>query len=305
VERRKSYFLVGLFVAAGFVLGVSAVVWLGASKYFQKGSMYVTYFDESVQGLQVDSVVKYRGVDVGTVKDIGVAPDQRLIEVIMKIDVKDFSVSGVTARLTLAGITGVVYLELDRKVPGETGFTPKDFTPPYPVIPSSPSGIRRIEAGITDIVRSIREIDFKGISEQLIRTGRSIEGFVSGEKMNRVMANLMTGSANLASASERINDLVSEGSLKEAARGAKEAVAEARGVISQVKHEIEGMKLGQTTGNVNRLVAGTSVKVDSILADFQATAERMKRASDSLEMLMDRLNADPSAIIFSRPPKGD
>ena len=50
-------------------------------KYFQKGSVYVTYFDESVQGLQVDSIVKFRGVDIGTVRKIGVAPDQRLVEV--------------------------------------------------------------------------------------------------------------------------------------------------------------------------------------------------------------------------------
>ena len=32
------YFLVGLFVTIGVMLGVAAVIWLGASKYFQKGT---------------------------------------------------------------------------------------------------------------------------------------------------------------------------------------------------------------------------------------------------------------------------
>lgn len=305
MAQRKKHFLVGLFMVAGVILGVGAVIWLGASKYFQKGSMYVTYFDESVQGLQTDSTVKYRGVDVGTVKSIGVAPDKRLIEVVMKIDVEGFAVSGVTARLSLAGITGFVYVELDRKIPGDKSFVPKDFTPQYPVIPSSPSGIKRIEAGINDIVKSIREIEFKEISDQLIRTAKSIDNFVNGDRLNRIMTNLLAGSSNLASASEKINDLMAEGSFNEAARGAKEAVAEARGLIAQVRGEIDAMKLAETAGNVNKMVTGTSVKVQSILTETEAMTERLKRAADSLEMLMNRLNADPSALIFSRPPKGE
>jgi len=57
---------------------------------FTKGFLYATYFDESVQGLQVDSAIKYRGVEIGKVQSIGVAPDYRLIEVIMKIDLENF-----------------------------------------------------------------------------------------------------------------------------------------------------------------------------------------------------------------------
>ncbi len=57
MAQNRNYFLIGLFVTVGVMIGVAAVIWLGASKYFQKGSMYVTYFDESVQGLQTDSVV--------------------------------------------------------------------------------------------------------------------------------------------------------------------------------------------------------------------------------------------------------
>ena len=162
MAQNRNYFLIGLFVTIGVMIGVAAVIWLGASKYFQKGSMYVTYFDESVQGLQADSVVKFRGVDIGTVRQIGVAPDQRLVEVVMKIEVKDFNVSGVVAKLTLAGITGIVYVELDRKKPDEPSLTPTGFRPPYPVIPSAPSDIKQIESSVNDVMKRIKEIDFDG-----------------------------------------------------------------------------------------------------------------------------------------------
>jgi phospholipid/cholesterol/gamma-HCH transport system substrate-binding protein len=85
---KTSNFMLGLFVTVGILLGAGAILWWGASKYFQKGSPYVTYFDESVQGLQVDSSVKYRGVDVGRVEQIRVAPDNKLIAVIMKIQLR-------------------------------------------------------------------------------------------------------------------------------------------------------------------------------------------------------------------------
>jgi len=88
MARKTSKFMIGLFVTFGVLIGMVAVVWLGASKYFEKGKTYVTFFDESVQGLQVDSAVKYRGVEVGRVEAIRVAPDNRLIEVVIKVDMK-------------------------------------------------------------------------------------------------------------------------------------------------------------------------------------------------------------------------
>ena len=81
MARRNSSFMIGLFVTVGLVIGIAAIIWVGASTYFEKGSLFVTYFDESVQGLQVDSRVKYRGVDIGKVQSIGVAPDRKLVEV--------------------------------------------------------------------------------------------------------------------------------------------------------------------------------------------------------------------------------
>jgi phospholipid/cholesterol/gamma-HCH transport system substrate-binding protein len=306
MAKGRSYFLVGLFVIVGVFIGVAAIVWLGASNYFQKGSMYVTYFDESVQGLQVDSIVKYRGVDVGRVREVGIAPDRRLVEVVMKIDAHNFSVSGVAARLTLAGITGIVYVELDRKKQNESSMSPKGFTPPYPVIPSAPSDIKQIEATINDVLNNLKQIDFKGISDQIRKTANSIDVFVSGERTSRIMANLSKASANLVSLSERIDTMMSDGgSVSDVIRGARDTLREARAVIAQVKGEIDGVKLGQTAGKVDRLVEDTSGRVQATMTEVEITAETLRHTADSLEALIDRLNGDPSLLIFSRPPKGE
>jgi len=76
----RTKFIVGAFVATGMGIAIAAILWLGASNYLEKGNYYAAYFDESVQGLEKDSPVKYRGVTIGRVYRIGVAPDAALIE---------------------------------------------------------------------------------------------------------------------------------------------------------------------------------------------------------------------------------
>ncbi|OPY67225.1 MAG: Paraquat-inducible protein B [Syntrophorhabdaceae bacterium PtaU1.Bin034] len=305
MRQKRIYFFVGLFVIIGVMVGAAGIIWLGASKYFQKGSMYATYFDESVQGLQVDSIVKYRGVDVGTVRRISVASDQKLVEVVMKIDAADFSVDGVVAKLTLAGITGIVYVELDRKAPEEPSLVPKEFQPDYPVIPSSPSNIKQIEASINEVLKSIRQINFKGISDQVFKTAKDIDRFVNGERMNRIMRDAEATTARLASISEKIEKAVDDESIGEIVTGARDAIKDARTLISQIRKEIEDMKMGHTAGRINQFVEGTSRRVQSTLAEIDQTSETLRRTAESLETLANRLNVDPSALIFSSPPKGE
>ena len=305
MAKGRSYFLLGLFVIVGVLVGAAAIIWLGATKYFQKGSMYATYFDESVQGLQVDSIVKYRGVDIGSVRLIDIAPDRRLVEVLMKIDVDNFSVNGVAAKLSLAGITGIVYVELDRTTPGETTLSPKGFQSPYPVIPSAPSDIKQIEASVNDVLKSLKKIDLKGISDQVLKTTKTIDEFVSGERMNHILTNLGKASVNLASLTQKIDATMSNGSVDEVIQGARDAVKDARALIAQTRAEIEGMKLRQTAAKVGDLVEMTSRKTEVTLTDAGIAVESLRRSADSLEALIDRLSVDPSALIFSKPPKGE
>ena len=137
MSSRSSKFIIGLFVITGVMMCVVIIIWVGAADLFMKGSTYVTYFDESVQGLQADSAVKYRGVEIGKVQSIKVAPDYRLIEVAMKIDLSADLQYNATAQLRTLGITGIVFIELDRLKKDDRSTSPViNFKTVYPVIPS-------------------------------------------------------------------------------------------------------------------------------------------------------------------------
>ncbi len=202
--------------------GITLIVWLGASQYLKKGKIYATYFDESVQGLQIDSNVKFRGVDIGIVSQINVAPDYRLIEVIMKINYAG-DIEGTIAKLKTAGITGIVYRGTGLPERRDIANTPKiTFTPDYPVIPSNPSEIKQIFSGIDSVIEQMKQIDFKGISDQLKITTTNINAFVSGDEMKRIIKNLDALMANLEKTSEKLNKIVSDGRVDDYPRMIRE-----------------------------------------------------------------------------------
>jgi len=303
MSRQVSTFMIGLFVAVGIIIGVSVIVWIGASQYFEKGSMYVTYFDESVQGLQRDSSVKYRGVDVGRIMKIGVAPDNKLVEVVMKINLKDDVEKNSIAQLRAAGITGIVFVELDRRDPKAPDMSPKiAFTAEYPIIPSRPSEVRQILSGIYEVVDKINAVDFRGISDQIKLTAKSADDFMAGSRMKQILANLESSTTALNRSMTRLDKIISEGNLEGTLSEAKQTLSEARSFISGVKNDVQAMKLSDTADKANQAADILDRTVRTSAVDIQTSTENIRRASDNLDRLLERLDANPSELIFGRKP---
>ena len=302
--RNVSNFMIGLFVTVGILVGVGVIVWVGASQYFEKGGMYVTYFDESVQGLQRDSSVKYRGVDVGRIVKLGVAPDNRLIEVVMKIDLKNDLEKKTVAQLKAAGITGIVFVELDILDSSTPDLSPRlDFAAQYPVIQSRPSEVRQILSRIDEVVDNLNKIDVKGMSDQFKSAARSAENFLSGSRTTRVMSNLESATKALDKSMTRLEKIISEGNLEKILTEARQTVTETRALISGVKNEVKAMKLTDTADKANQVAETLDRSIRASAVDIQTSTENLRRASESLDRLLERLEDNPSDLIFSKQPE--
>jgi phospholipid/cholesterol/gamma-HCH transport system substrate-binding protein len=309
--------MIGLFVTVGILIGMVAIVWLGASKYFEKGATYVTYFDESVQGLQLDSAVKYRGVEVGRVEKIRVAPDNTLIEVAMKINLRGKLERDYVAQLKAAGITGIVFVELDRKEPDKPDLSPKiTFASEYPVISSKPSDIKQLLTGIENVIQSFKKIDTEGISDQVKSTLKVLESTVAG--LNSVVG--------------IVEKTLGAGKLEETVGEVRNTLLKLQDFVSDVQKELQALNLDKTGTNIenatarldkivnsgeveailgevkgaakkiNQLVENLDKKTPEIANNIKATSDNLKRASESLEMLIDRVYASPSDLLFGQPP---
>jgi len=333
MASQKTKFSVGLFVLAGIGIALFGILWVGMSSLFQKGDLYVTYFDESVQGLDVDSPVKYRGVGVGRVEKIEVAPDSKLIEVVLKIEGLEEIEKDVVAQLSNVGITGLMFVELDRIETGEKVQTLKlDFPTPYHVIPSKPSDISQIMRGIDDVIKQVKDLDLGGISERLKSTLDSASGTLG--KVNQAMADaeIKEISRGIQETLEDVNNILDperwngivdsveqtiatmDGLLGNADRTVATAdtalsrvddiVSEKRGTIV---HALDDF--ARAMENANRLLKkGTALagRTDASVADLRRylihTAQNLQKASENLDRVTGALADQPSELLFGDPP---
>lgn len=137
----STHFKLGLLTLLTlFAIGLAAYALAVRS---HPGRVYHTYFDESVQGLDKGSMVKFRGVRIGKVSSVSIAADHRLIDVALAVDHGSVNIARLgpklRAQLVSYGITGVKLIDLDL-VRADTPPPPTlSFIPPANYIPSRPS----------------------------------------------------------------------------------------------------------------------------------------------------------------------
>ena len=70
MSQKANYFKLGLFVIGAVVAGVAVLLIIGTGRWLKPRAVMETYFNESVQGLDIGSKMKYRGVVIGEVTRI-------------------------------------------------------------------------------------------------------------------------------------------------------------------------------------------------------------------------------------------
>ena len=159
MEDKVNYTLVGAFVLLLGAALVAGVLWLSAGLGHKKSmDRYQAVIEESVAGLDVDAPVKYLGVDVGKVAQIGINhnnPKQvRLLFLIERgTPIKQDSV----AVLKTQGLTGIAYVELSGGSAGSPPLAPREDGPP-PTIPFKPSLSARLENVLTNVLANIDRV---------------------------------------------------------------------------------------------------------------------------------------------------
>jgi phospholipid/cholesterol/gamma-HCH transport system substrate-binding protein len=256
VASQKTKLTVGLFVAFGIGIALIAFIWLGVSRFFEKGRYYAVYFNESVQGLDKDSPVKYRGVSIGRVADIGVAPDARLVQVVLKIESGQSLADDIVAQLKAVGITGSMFVELDRKQKEERDLSPPlSFPSEFPIVASKPSDISRLLKGVGDVLDQIKSLDLEGISHKMKSILDHIDVVVTGLDREGL-------TAKLKKTLDNVNQAIADAEVKSVSKN-----------------------LQASLGSVNRVLADQ--RLGSILDDLEQASKALHTVMTKAETLMD------------------
>lgn len=296
-------FQVGLFVIAASLIAVGTVIWLGASHLLEDTQRFVTYFAESVQGLEPGSSVKYRGVPAGRVDAIRIAPDGELIEVVLDIDVQSASAlkkdHTIRATLELSGITGLRYIEIDRRS-GEALLQSPTFTfhSDYEVIPSARSSFKAVQSALADVYDKVMQLDLGGISTDTRSTLQAADTLLRDRRIDTLLTDLNLISKSITQLAKNMHAISADVRVGPIIDNLTQASADARTLLAELNSGPTGKKLESAIDEVYRLTQ----RAQQVVVTAETTLTQVERAARGFETLAADVRANPSTLLFSAPP---
>ena len=305
-----NHWKLGLFVIVGFCAAVGTIFFFGARSLKTENVRYKSYFDESVQGLEVGSPVKFRGVTIGTVANIDVASDHRHVEVSCDLAVKDLNALGLSVekaqglntkmnvpselrvQLVSAGITGVKFIQIDF-------FNPKEYPPlqlPFEVpenyIPTAASVMKNLEDSVVHAVDR-----FPALADQLLVVLARIGDILGEIEQKKLPDKVLITLQHLDGVLDEIRSAIKSIEPGKLSLGAKEVLSNLNGVLGRMSGD---RGLVASAQRMSDSMGSTALNANHVGPALEDTLRDVQNAAQSIQRLADALERDPDMLLKGR-----
>jgi len=316
---------IGLFLIGAIVLAVGATAVLASATWFEKRTTFVSFFQESVNGLERGAPVKFQGVPVGTVTRILIQIDERdktfQVPVEYEIDLTRLTTQlggfvdmddpavleqqigdGLRAQLQAESmVTGQLYIELSyRSDPAPAVLETRPIA--LPEIPTTPSLMAALGTGAGSLVEDmmrvlfqvnemLADVDMPAINAAVVASAQAVERLVD--------------SPEIRGAFEQVPGLASQ---------MNRTMAEVQLLAERAGAAIDPMQL-QIEGTTNEMVSVLQalrytleethglLSTDSDLGfGAQQALESLRDAAEAIRLLSNSLEQNPDMLIRGRKP---
>lgn len=315
-----NHWKLGLFVVLGFALMLGTIGWLGARSLRKETTRYTSYFDESVQGLEVGSPIKFRGVTIGSVAKISIARDHRHVEVTSELGKEELGIMGlntviapvgtpkpettgpdmdVRVQLASSGLTGVKFLQVDFFPAAEY---PKPFLPfdiPAFYLPAVPSTMKSVEDSLVRVAQGLPDV-IDQLSDILGKVDFILTGLKDKDVPQRVTDVLDHANTVLGQAQQTIANLDTAKLSKDASKTMK-SLDEAVGRMNTLLSRVNGDKgLLASVTRASDTVGDTMHNMGDAGRQLEDTLNAVEKAAKSIAKLAATLERDPDMLLKGR-----
>jgi len=334
MSQKISPTLIGAFVIGALAVLIIAVIAFGSGRLFRQTRDFVLYFDSSVNGLRIAAPVKFKGVEIGSVKDIRLQLEKgaqvNKIPVIVEIDLEKLTsrgASGVVAKdvtsfheavikmglrgqlLTESLVTGLLYVGLDffPNTPIRLVQQPGGHYQ-YPEIPTTPTTLEQAQDAVTRIINKLEEIDFKGVTKSLTETVDGVNQLVNSPDLKASLRALQQTMPKVDEALLSVRKLTTTmdssvaaltGNLEQTSDAAREAMQQAAIAIKQTDGALKAAEAAMI--NVN----GVMDQDSPTFYEFRKSMREVSAAARSLRLLSGYIERNPRALIFGKPENSE
>jgi len=270
MESKVNFAVVGVFVLILGALLIGGVLWLSSGKSYSKAyDTYLVYMSESVSGLSLDAPVRYRGVQIGGVRRISLAPGNvEQVQLTLDIERGTPVKQDTVAVLQVQGLTGIAHVDLSG---GSRDSPPLKPGPDekYPVIRTGPSLMLRLDTAVTALLTNLN------------RSSENVNALL--DEKNRIA--LRSTLANL----ERLSGTLASAELPQ--------------LLRRLQRSADAFdRMANETARASSSAANTveSVRVEALPEARQAIAE-LRELTASLRRFSEALERNPGTLLQGRP----
>ena len=293
MENKAHALIAGAFVVVVTALLAALAIWL--TRDSTQRNLYEMSTSETVSGLQPQATVRYRGVAVGKVEDIGF--DQKVkgnVLIRVSIDQAAPMTRSTFATVASQGVTGLGFIQLDDNGESTERLVPNDDDPPRIVL--KPGGLdkllRQSEVIFNQAEQATARINqlLSPRNEAAINTAVTQLAEAAGS-INRVAKALEPTAATLPALSKDAR----------AALQAVRSVTEEVGVTAQ-RLNARGGPLDKLTEGGTALAAGVETFSAATLPKLGEVADETARTMRQLRRTVNAVDDNPQSLIFGNGP---
>jgi paraquat-inducible protein B len=330
MSRRVNPSIIGAFVLGAIALLVVAIGLFGSGRFESPKPRFICFFDDSVNGLNIGSPVKFKGVTVGKVTKVLLRAetqreDDNAVPVIVEIDEKLLSARGVNRQLEMFAdneiarqrglrarlqqqslITGMLFVEMDF-YPGTTArLHKKDPTRGLREIPTLNSNFGELVKLVTATLEQVSQINFSATASKVDRILAQVEtgvGVFDFKGINQGVLDVVASANGLLNDKEvrrvpgSLNEtLASVRSFTQKLEGHADPLAdEARKTATEVRNTLA--QINRAAENL-RLLAQPET---GIRASLDETLRQIADAAYAVRSLANYLERRPNTLILGKP----
>ena len=299
--HKTNYFKIGLFVILAFALTAAMLIAFGAGQFLKTETLAETYFNESVQGLDIGSQVKYKGVKIGLVKSIttptkvyDIASNYVLVTFSLSDDcyvgqtgknsekrMKKAVKEGISVFLAFNGLTGSAYLETDYKKNGPDHLH-ITWTPENLYVPSRSSKIKQVSDALSKMMDTLGGFDFQEMKKDLSALLKGLNISKVSTQAERLFKELRETNRGLAKilTSQKVEQMLADAGssmadLKQIVHAAKVPIKQSLADINTASGSFKRMATGMEQGFQGKLT-NMSEKMEAVLANLEKTSRLLE-----------------------------
>jgi paraquat-inducible protein B len=319
MSMRANPTAIGLFMIGAIALSVVGVATLASAAWFDRQSTFISYFGESVNGLEVGAPVKFQGVLVGRVTNLLIQIESRdktfqiPVEYVIDltrltslngsfVDLENPTVlrqqidDGLRAQLQMESlVTGQLYIELAyRTDPAAAQLEARPTA--YPEIPTSPSLLAAFGTQAGSVVGEVMSILFRvnemleavnmeELNRSVVASAAAVERLAESPEIREALGEVPGLSAEIGVTMRSVQQL-----SERLSTSIDPVQLQLAGTNAEVVLTLQSMReaIEETRGTLSS-DSGIGYRMEGAMASLEAAAEALRTLVVTLERNPDML----------------